>query len=127
MKNCVRDLCHLLRKEPALFEKQFDTDGFEWVDLNHRSESVIAYRRKGAKSDKDVLVILNMTPEVKTDWKISVQGKSHWQTIFNSDDDQYWGTGNHRNIVTNINSIDSDNKWYELTLQLPPLAAVALR
>jgi 1,4-alpha-glucan branching enzyme len=127
MKNCVRDLCFLLRKEPALYQKQFDIEGFEWTELNHRSESVMAYRRKGESRENDVLIILNMTPVVRTDWKISVQGKSHWQVIFNSDDDQYWGTGNHREIVTNINSIDSDNKWYELTLQLPPLSAVVLR
>ncbi|MFN6227223.1 MAG: 1,4-alpha-glucan branching protein GlgB, partial [Bacteroidota bacterium] len=36
MKNCVRDLCFLLRNEPALYQKQFDVEGFEWTDLSHR-------------------------------------------------------------------------------------------
>src|SRR5215212_3366067 len=47
LKDCVRDLNHLLRAEPALYECQFEIGGFEWVDLSHRYESVISYRRKG--------------------------------------------------------------------------------
>ncbi|MGC5340713.1 1,4-alpha-glucan branching enzyme, partial [Escherichia coli] len=47
MKYCVQQLNHLYRNQPALYEKQFEPGGFEWVDLNHRSDSVIAYKRKG--------------------------------------------------------------------------------
>lgn len=127
MKKCVRDLCHLLRNEPAIYEKQFHADGFEWTDLNHRSESVISYRRKGERIEEDVIVVLNLTPEVRADWKLIVQGKKQWQAIFNSDDNAYWGTGNFTTIVTNIIEINSNNSTCELTLQLPPLAAVVLR
>ncbi|MGL5946009.1 MAG: 1,4-alpha-glucan branching protein GlgB, partial [Sediminibacterium sp.] len=49
MKYCVQQLNHLYRNQPALYEKQFEPGGFEWVDLNHRSDSVIAYKRKGKK------------------------------------------------------------------------------
>ena len=49
LKDCVRDLNFLLRGEPALYENQFNIYGFEWVDLNHRAESVVCYRRKGKK------------------------------------------------------------------------------
>ena len=47
MKDCVRDLNLLLRSEPALYENQFNKFGFEWIDLDHRQESVIVFRRKG--------------------------------------------------------------------------------
>ena len=127
MKNCVKDLCHLLRSEPALYQKQFEVEGFEWADLNHRSESVIAYRRKGEREEDDVIVILNLTAVVRTDWKLNVPRKKQWKQIFSSDDESYWGTGNHSNTVTNIIEINSDNDTCELTLHLPPLAAVVLR
>ncbi|MEI9807694.1 MAG: hypothetical protein WDO16_07355 [Bacteroidota bacterium] len=45
MKDCVTDLNQLLRNEPALYENQFNIHGFEWIDLNHREESVIVFRR----------------------------------------------------------------------------------
>ena len=52
MKYCVQQLNALYRSTPALYEKQFEPGGFEWIDLNHRSESVIVYMRKG-KKEKD--------------------------------------------------------------------------
>ncbi|MEO6453381.1 MAG: 1,4-alpha-glucan branching protein GlgB, partial [Ginsengibacter sp.] len=92
LQQCVKDLNHLYTGEPALYEKQFDVSGFEWINLNHRSECVVVYRRKGDKTKNDLLVILNMTPVVRNDWKIYAKGKPHWKEIYNSDDKKYWGT-----------------------------------
>ena len=127
LKNCVKDLCHLLKLEPALYENQFSQDGFEWVDLNHRNESIIVFKRKGKKPKNDLLVVLNMTPVVRNDWKIHVQGKQNWQEIFNSDAVKYWGTGDVLNSVIGVREVDKTEKWYELNLNLPPLAAVLLK
>lgn len=51
LKNCVADLNKLLQSEPALHHNQFKMDGFEWVDLNHRAETVIVFKRKGKKKE----------------------------------------------------------------------------
>src|SRR5213075_3106975 len=83
LKDCVADLNGLLRSEPALYQNQFNIDGFEWVDLHHRAESVIAYKRKGKKNADDLLVILNMTPVVRNNWEIEVSGKPYKTEIFN--------------------------------------------
>src|SRR6185369_167723 len=84
LKDCVSDLNKLLIDEPALYERQFHKDGFEWVDLNHRAESVIVYRRRGKKKEDDILVVLNMTPVVRNNWEIFVKGKLYTKEIFNS-------------------------------------------
>src|SRR6187549_2766605 len=47
LRDCVRDVLHIYKTEPALYEKQFSYDGFEWHDLHHRNECVISFRRKG--------------------------------------------------------------------------------
>lgn len=127
MKNCVKSLCHLLRAEPALYEKQFEQGGFEWVDLNHRAESVMVYRRKGEKPEEDILVILNMTPEVRRNWKVVTYGKSAWKEIFNSNDTNYWGTGDVFNPEPIVTEVDKNNKLFEINLHLPPLGAVVLK
>ena len=62
LQHCVATLNQLLKDEPALYENQFNIDGFEWVDLNHRQESVIVFQRKGKKKSGNLLIILNMTP-----------------------------------------------------------------
>jgi len=127
LQDCVRDLNLLLRSEPALFENQFNQNGFEWVDLQHRAESVAVYRRKAKDSLKDVLVILNFTPVVRRDWKVYARGKAEWKEIFNSDDKKYWGTGDTNNPDVQVKLVDESDDIYELTVHLPPLGAVVLR
>ena len=127
MKYCVQKLNELYTSQPALYELQFDPAGFEWIDLQHRSESVMAFKRKGKNPAGDIVVIINATPVVRHDWKISVQGKPNWQEIFNSDHQDFWGTGVVYNPAIPSVCVDAQNNWYELTLQLPALSAVVLQ
>jgi len=83
---------------------QFNEFGFEWIDLDHRQESVIVFRRKGKLPENDVLVILNMTPVVRNNWKVYANGKSAWKEIFNSDERKYGGSGNYIQSRTHCNT-----------------------
>lgn len=127
MKNCVKALCHLLKAEPAMYEKQFEKGGFEWIDLNHRAESVVVYRRKGENPADDLLVILNMTPEVRMNWKFNAYGKKTWTELFNSNQKDYWGTGDVYNPEIIVTEVDKNNELFEINLHLPPLGAVVLK
>jgi len=127
LKFCVQKLNELYRSEPALYEKQFEPEGFEWVDLNHRSESVIVYKRKGKKPKDDVLIILNMTPLVRHDWEINVHGKSEWKEIFNSDRKEFWGTGDVFNPDIKTEHVYKSDHWYKVKVHLPALAGIVLK
>ncbi|WP_127129778.1 1,4-alpha-glucan branching protein GlgB [Pseudoflavitalea rhizosphaerae] len=127
LKECVRDLNKLLRSEPALYEYQFSEKGFEWIDLNHRDECVVAYRRKGKLPENDILVILNLTPEVRRNWKLYAKGKKSWKEVYNSDDKKYWGTGDVYNPEINTILVDKNQLLYEINVHLPALGAVVLR
>lgn len=127
LRDCVRDLNALLVDEPALHENQFNIHGFEWVDLNHRAESVICYRRKGKKPEDDVLIILNMTPVVRHDWKVYTYGKPFWKEIFNSDSKKYWGSGDVSNPQPAVHLVDKKEKMYEINIHLPALGAIVLK
>jgi 1,4-alpha-glucan branching enzyme len=127
LKDCVRDLNFLLRNEPAMHENQFNIYGFEWVDLNHAAECVIAYRRKGKDPANDLLVILNLTPVARLDWKVYTYGKSQWREIFNTDAKKYWGTGDVYNPEILTTSVDKNDNMYEINVHLPPLGAVVLK
>ena len=127
MKYCVQKLNELYRNEPALYEKQFQQGGFEWVDLNHRSESVMVYKRIGKDSKDDILVILNVTPVVRKDWEIHVYGKSRWKEIFNSNGKEFWGTGDVFNPEIYSEKVNEDDHWYKLKIQLPALGAIVLK
>ena len=128
LKDCVRDLNLLLRAEPALYEKQFQIGGFAWVDLNHRSESVIVYKRSTDDPEKDIIIALNLTPEPRHNWKIYNYGKSSWRELFNSDDKKYGGSGDVYNpaLSSTVVNNDENGQEYEINLHLPPLGAVII-
>ncbi len=127
MKLCVQKLNELYKTEPALYELQFKPEGFEWVDLNHRSEAVIVFKRKGVNPENDVLVILNMTPVVRHNWRITVYGKEKWKEIFNSDNKDFWGTGDVFNPDIQSTLEDKETDKYSLQLHLPALAGVVIK
>lgn len=127
LKDCMTDLNKLLQSEPALYENQFNIYGFEWIDLNHRAESVIVFKRMGKEKSGDLLVILNMTPVVRNNWEIYVGEKTYTEEIFNSDKTIYWGTGNVYNPEIRCELVDKAQKKYKLTVNLPPLACIILK
>jgi len=127
LKDCVRDLAILYRDEPALHENQFNTKGFEYVDVNHRAESVVIFRRKGTKPADDIVVLLNLTPVPRLDWTVYLKGKTKWKEIFNSDHKKYWGTGDVFNPDIPMELVNKKEKEYKLTVHLAPLSAVILK
>ena len=127
MKYCIQKLNELYRAEPALYEKQFEPGCVEGVDLNHRSESVLVFMRKGKKEKDNMLVILNVTPVVRNDWEIYVHGKGNWAEVFNSDGKEFWGTGDVYNPEIHSELVDKPSKCYKLKVNLPALGAVVLK
>jgi 1,4-alpha-glucan branching enzyme len=88
---------------------------------------VICYRRKGNNPEEDLLIILNMTPEVRRDWKVVTHGKKEWKEVFNSNDSRYWGTGDVFNPTITVHAQEKNNDMYEINVHLPSLGAVVLR
>jgi 1,4-alpha-glucan branching enzyme len=126
MQECIKQLNRILREEPALYEKQFTPGGFQWIDLNHRNDCVLVYKRMGNIESEDLLVVLNVNPVPKENWQIEVT-RPYKKEIFNSDDAAYWGTGNYHNKEITCEPVDEENTRYLLNLNLPPLAAIILK
>lgn len=127
MKACVQKLNELLRQEKGLHYNQFSYEGFEWIDLNHRPECVIVYKRKGEKEEDDLLIFLNMTPVPRWNWQLETYSRFHWKEIFNSDSKEYWGAGDVYNTNIKIELINQENNICKLQLNLPPLGALILK
>ena len=125
LRSCVAALNQLLTTIPALFERQFHADGFRWLDLSHRQESVIAYQRMDKKG-KAVIVLLNMTPIVRNNWTLNLVGKLKWKVLFCSDLKSWGGSSSIEDLSVASSWNDRKQKQVSLTLHLPPLAGVVL-
>ena len=127
MKFCVQQLNKLYQSHPALYELQYDTDGFEWVETNKRQDGVLAFKRKSRDPKEEILVVFNMTPVPRHHYPIHVFGNKSWKEIFNSDNKVYWGVGDLFNRDINMEPQDNQNEWFKLILELPALSAIVLK
>jgi 1,4-alpha-glucan branching enzyme len=123
----VRDLNALYRETPALHQKQFSPEGFEWIDLNDRQNNVLAYLRKGTMEHPPLAVICNFTPVPRMDYRIGVPLSGRWQEVFNSDASLYGGGDfpTHKDVEAEETSCHG--RTHSLRLNLPPLSVIALR
>lgn len=119
VQNLVRDLNHLYRETPALFEGDCDSQGFEWRIGDDAQNSVIAHERFSDDGSR-VLVISNFTPVVREGYAIPVPVAGKYALLLNTDDSQYWGSG-----VSPSEEINVEDG--HLSLTLPPLATLFLK
>lgn len=126
IKSLISDLNKLYKKQPALFEKQFSADGFEWINYGDSENSVISYIRKGNNSDENVIVVCNLTPVIRENYRIGIPTQGKLKEIFNSDNTEYGGSG-----VTNkklkIDEIPWNGKSFSSEMMLPPLGVMVFR
>ncbi|KAA9349176.1 1,4-alpha-glucan branching protein GlgB [Larkinella humicola] len=127
MKECMKALNRLYRSEPALYEQSFVAEGFEWIDTTDRENSMIVYARKGTRTKEQVVIVLNMTPIPRTDYRIGVPAAGTWVELFNSDDRAFFGSG----LLNSQPLVSQPQEWQgrqaSIILTVPPLGAVVLK
>ncbi len=122
----VKDLNHTYKNYPALYEKQFSQEGFEWIDYGDHENSVLTYVRRGHDKKNDLIVACNFTPILRENYRIGNPKKGKLKEILNSDATKYGGSGNENpNIKSSTKEWHGYKKSVEITI--PPLGIVILK
>ncbi|MFI3241297.1 MAG: 1,4-alpha-glucan branching protein GlgB [Alphaproteobacteria bacterium] len=127
MKKCVKDLNLMYKGNPALYEEDFDYRGFEWLEHSNADDSVISYIRKGHNPADYLVVISNFTPVVRENYKIGVNELCGYQEIFNTDHENYWGSGIKNEGVKYAQSGEWNCKPNFVEVTIPPLSTVVFK
>jgi 1,4-alpha-glucan branching enzyme len=120
----VRDLNRLYREEPSLHELDFESGGFEWVDVHDWEQSVVSFLRLPERRGDVMLVVLNLTPVLREGYRVGVPRGGFWGEALNSDAMDYGGRGFGNLGGLEAEDVPHHGRDFSLTLTLPPLSAL---
>ncbi len=123
----VKHLNQLYRTERALYENDFSTDGFEWIDCNDSENCILIMLRKGNLPEDSLVIILNFTPVPREGYRLGVPHDGNWKEILNSDSKIFFGSG----LENKSSCVADSTKWhgqpYSVCLTLSPLSVIILK
>jgi 1,4-alpha-glucan branching enzyme len=123
IQQLVKDLNGIYRNYPALYEKQFSAEGFQWIDYGDSENSVLTYIRKGHKLKNDLFIACNFTPVPRENYRMGMPVSGTYKEIFNSDAKQYGG-GGLSNGVLKTEKKAWHGQEHSMNITIPPLGAV---
>ncbi len=120
----IARLAHLYRDEPALWRDDQSWEGFTWIDVADRENSVVSYARQAG--DSHAVVVLNLTPAPRERYRIGVPAAGRYTRALSSDDQEWGGSGfgAFESVETQDAPFHGCQQSIEITL--PPLAALVL-
>jgi 1,4-alpha-glucan branching enzyme len=127
IKNVITDLNNLYKSYPALHEKQFSPEGFEWISYSDYQNAVMSYIRKGNNQKDDLVVVCNFTPVVRENYRIGLSKKGKITQIFNSDETIYGGSGVTNSKPIKIEADPWNGRDFSAALVLPPLSVTVFK
>ena len=122
----VADLNRLYREQPALWRRDTEPPGFQWVDCHDVDNSVFSLLRLGQEDDPPLLVLLNFTPLPRERYRVGVPVAGTWREALNSDAADYGGAG--WGNYGSVDSLPEPSHGFAQCLELtvPPLGALVL-
>ncbi|MBI1416464.1 MAG: 1,4-alpha-glucan branching protein GlgB [Limimaricola sp.] len=124
IQSLVRDLNRLYRTTPALYAKDCEGDGFQWIEVHDAEASIYSFLRRGNPGDPPVVVVCNFTPVERSDYRLGVPSTGHWTEILNTDATVYGG-GNRGNLG-GVEAVEGpcQGQPASIRITLPPLATL---
>lgn len=86
------ELNHFYLENPALWQRDGEFGGFEWIDADNGEQSIYSFRRKDEKG-KELIILLNFTPVERGDFLLAVPDDGIWEEVFNTDEERFGGGG----------------------------------
>ncbi len=121
LQQYVKALIAFYKKHPAMYCKDYDPIGFEWINNISADENMLVFMRRGRVQEEDLLVVCNFSPLVYEDHKIGVPYSGKYKEIFNSDSVEFGGDGNTNPRVKVSKKSECDERENSIRVLVPPM------
>jgi 1,4-alpha-glucan branching enzyme len=120
MQRLVRSLNVVSARHPALWERDFEPDGFRWIDANDADQNVIAFLRLSADGTDQVACVANLSPVVRPGYRMGVPRGGTWEEIMATDAPAFGGSDVVNGVVEATPIAWHGFDW-SVEVTLPPL------
>ena len=127
MQDYVRELNTLYQKYEALYVKDYDPAGFEWMSCMDADHSTVSFVRRGNSARNQLLFVCNFTPVQRDKFRVGVPCSGKYELILSSDETRFGGTGVKNIKQVKAQKITHDGRDYSIQMNLPPLSVTVYR
>ena len=129
MNEYFRELLHIYRKYPAMYEQDSDWNGFEWINADDADRSIYSFVRKSKNGKNSLLFVCNMTPVARDDYRVGVPKKGTYHLLLNSNEERFGGTEADKSRPASYKAVKSecDGREYSISYPLPPFGVAVFR
>ncbi|MEQ4520160.1 1,4-alpha-glucan branching enzyme [Pseudarthrobacter sp. B907] len=122
----TKDLNELYSSTPALYQRDNDPDGFQWINGGDADRNVLTFIRRDAAGN-ELVCALNFSGAPHQDFRLGVPAAGQWQEVLNTDAAAYGGSGVLNDGALTASADGIDGQPATLTVTLPPLGAAYFR
>lgn len=122
LNHFLKDLNKFYKVQPALYELDNDSEGFEWINSISTNECVLVFLRKSRKEEETLLVVCNFANVCYNDYKIGVPFEGKYKEVLNSDLEEYGGSGKRNARVKKSVKEECDAREDSIRITVAPLS-----
>ena len=123
----VKEVTTMYKKEKAFWEKEFNPEGFEWIQADNCDQSLYVFVRYANDWKDHIIVVMNCTPNTYDNYRIGVKDCDYYEEIMNSDRDIYGGSNRVNPYPLKVEDYWQDNQPKSILMTIPPLGIVFLK
>ncbi|MCJ7842535.1 1,4-alpha-glucan branching protein GlgB [Lederbergia sp. NSJ-179] len=117
-------LSQFYKKTSCLWRLDHEQEGFEWIDPDNTTQSVITFMRKGKQKGDYCIVLCNFSADVYEHYRIGVPSYGSYIEVFNSDLSIFGGSNQYHPKPIKVEQEPYHNQRYSMKVTVPPLGMI---
>jgi len=127
LQKFVAELNRFYTASPGLWQSDYQHGGFNWIDCDDRENSVLSFLRQTPDGAHQLVVILNLTPVPRSNYRVGFPHGGKWGEVLNSDAALYGGGNQGNSGGVTAQAIPAHRQQFSAELNLPPLSAIVFQ